>query len=566
MAPSTRRFARPGSTALTNRKRRAGSVASVRNVPMKDTVVARRGRGRPRKNARPVTPKPAPVATRSQRVALREARSENPAANEHPAKKADESHLEEVRVSDHELKLEKANARMKKQVAKMREQIRELEHTIKESVKKSADLERRVVTAELNEQRIMETCQLLQEVNESSERTECIICFDHEREVAYVPCGHMGVCEHCSLRVHTCPVCLMKINGGTDDSRSVAGIHFAVVMEDNLTSLTVAIELDNDEEGDECDDSDGFSGPSTSGFKGLIEICSPPSASSLVPHVSSEIKVKHLKSDAKLLLQLRLDPHPLGSMRNWEFIANQLGLDNDHIINLQRRESPMEHLLSMFSDYPLTHLLSSIADSNRIDLLISLKPHLHGIQPPSEAHAPHDSGLMYSTTSSIRPKLVDFSEPFVVVTHCTPKKSAERKSFRWFLGNLKAAAVGAGVAIVDIDDFLGQDKELSDLELLFRKARHIIVLCSVLYRQLMERNDGETDHFEQMKVYFHKKLLDAEYMELGRNERFRPVTITGASQGVLLNGWQKNTIVYEFPTHFNDLLVRIFGPKRASQE
>uniref|UniRef100_A0A1I7XXY7 SEFIR domain-containing protein n=1 Tax=Steinernema glaseri TaxID=37863 RepID=A0A1I7XXY7_9BILA len=344
-------------------------------------------------------------------------------------------------------------------------------------------------------------------------------------------------------------------------------------MEEDLASLTVAIELDNDVELDDDDDTDDFSGPSTSGLKGLVEISTPPSAASLVPPLPQNVKVKHLRSDARQLLQLRLDPHPLGSMRNWEFVANQLGLDNDRIINLQRRESPTEQLLSLFAEYPLAHLLSGIADSNRIDLLISLQPYIRGIQPHQE-RVPHqdafallDSGLLHSHSVSgfIADGLPE--EPFVVVTHCSPRRTTERKSYKWFLENLKNAAVDSGVSIVDIDDFLKHDKELSDLELLFRKARHIIVVCSALYKQLMEGGEqAAADRLDRLKIYFHKKLLDAEYMELGRNERFRPVTIQGASHNVLLNGWQKNTIVHEFPTQFNELSARVFGPRRVPKE
>ncbi|TKR60704.1 hypothetical protein L596_027909 [Steinernema carpocapsae] len=349
---------------------------------------------------------------------------------------------------------------------------------------------------------------------------------------------------------------------------------------DDLASLTVAIELDNDIGIGEDDYSDSYNEATTSGVERLaLEICIPPSASSLVPHLEFGIKVRDLKGDAKRLIQLRLDPIPLGSMRNWEFIANQMGLDNDRIINLQRCDSPTEQLLKMFGGYPLAHLLSSIADSNRIDLLISLQPYLAGIRPgraeaPCPAHfypphfAPFDPGLINMSTTSF-PVGQEFPiEPFIVVTHCSPKKTPEYKNFKWFFDNLKISASnyetisGVFVEVVNIDKFLNANDDITDLEKLFRKAKVIVVVCSTAYKQMMENPEPPRNHLDKLKKHFHTKFLDVEYVEKGRNERFRPVIIKGTQASeVLLNGWQKNTIVHEFPSKMQELAERIFSPK-----
>lgn len=42
----------------------------------------------------------------------------------------------------------------------------------------------------------------------ASESGECVICNDGPAEMAYVPCGHLSVCSHCSpLWSHECPSC-----------------------------------------------------------------------------------------------------------------------------------------------------------------------------------------------------------------------------------------------------------------------------------------------------------------------------------------------------------------------
>lgn len=42
--------------------------------------------------------------------------------------------------------------------------------------------------------------------------TECAICSDHDAIIMLEPCKHVCVCESCSNRVNTCPVCRTKIS------------------------------------------------------------------------------------------------------------------------------------------------------------------------------------------------------------------------------------------------------------------------------------------------------------------------------------------------------------------
>ena len=46
--------------------------------------------------------------------------------------------------------------------------------------------------------------------NEDDKQTECGICMDRKKEIAFSPCGHT-VCRECSLLVTDCPFCRAQI-------------------------------------------------------------------------------------------------------------------------------------------------------------------------------------------------------------------------------------------------------------------------------------------------------------------------------------------------------------------
>jgi hypothetical protein len=45
------------------------------------------------------------------------------------------------------------------------------------------------------------------------ETKTCTVCMDQERDVLFVPCGHLVVCHKCSPRLQCCPLCRQKIQG-----------------------------------------------------------------------------------------------------------------------------------------------------------------------------------------------------------------------------------------------------------------------------------------------------------------------------------------------------------------
>ncbi|AHH82682.1 IAP-3 [Buzura suppressaria nucleopolyhedrovirus] len=40
----------------------------------------------------------------------------------------------------------------------------------------------------------------------------CRICFEEERNVCFVPCGHVATCGKCAVALQNCPTCRVKIN------------------------------------------------------------------------------------------------------------------------------------------------------------------------------------------------------------------------------------------------------------------------------------------------------------------------------------------------------------------
>lgn len=49
-----------------------------------------------------------------------------------------------------------------------------------------------------------------QKMAADAERVRCIVCCEHEREVAF-GCSHMVACQSCAAQLQTCPICRAKI-------------------------------------------------------------------------------------------------------------------------------------------------------------------------------------------------------------------------------------------------------------------------------------------------------------------------------------------------------------------
>jgi len=38
----------------------------------------------------------------------------------------------------------------------------------------------------------------------------CVICEDHEKEIAFQPCGHVCACYNCAVQLPDCPICRVE--------------------------------------------------------------------------------------------------------------------------------------------------------------------------------------------------------------------------------------------------------------------------------------------------------------------------------------------------------------------
>jgi len=47
--------------------------------------------------------------------------------------------------------------------------------------------------------------------NLSKESSVCVICFSNEKNMLFIPCGHLSSCDECSVSLKNCPICRVEI-------------------------------------------------------------------------------------------------------------------------------------------------------------------------------------------------------------------------------------------------------------------------------------------------------------------------------------------------------------------
>jgi len=52
---------------------------------------------------------------------------------------------------------------------------------------------------------------LTENINLLKEQKTCIVCSDNEKEIVFIPCGHLCCCSVCSQPLNICPVCRQNI-------------------------------------------------------------------------------------------------------------------------------------------------------------------------------------------------------------------------------------------------------------------------------------------------------------------------------------------------------------------
>ena len=53
---------------------------------------------------------------------------------------------------------------------------------------------------------------LIYGIGYNNDGDDCCICMDNEKNIMLDPCGHICVCEKCSNKLETCPICRSKIS------------------------------------------------------------------------------------------------------------------------------------------------------------------------------------------------------------------------------------------------------------------------------------------------------------------------------------------------------------------
>jgi len=120
---------------------------------------------------------------------------------------------------------------------------------------------------------------------------------------------------------------------------------------DLCESMTVTLALDTPSPNLAGQDMGYPSSPPPTGLPAeLLHIGPPADGRHHCPPTSfpTTLFIHHMPSLAAQALEMRLNSPALGRMRNWEFLAAQLGCSMDEIAGRRRRENPTRQLLQQF--------------------------------------------------------------------------------------------------------------------------------------------------------------------------------------------------------------------------
>lgn len=265
---------------------------------------------------------------------------------------------------------------------------------------------------------------------------------------------------------------------------------------------------------------------------------------------------------------------------------------------IRKQNNPVEQVLHIFSQTPFNALLLQIADVNRIDVLISLRPHLRNIKeslvkmPPQANKLPSLNHISLPSTSNQNIQLKPLPKKFLLITHHEPPRVRRRndqqmdrtmdsaidvstddsvqqqlpdnndetanKRFKYFWKNLKTWGKTAGIDVLDIDNCIDESNILASIEQHFNEARQIVLVASEAYRKDICGKDMTTNPKVDIKRKLHQ-LMNNEYSNHGNvNFRFRVIVLCVQDKVNLPLGWASSTITYTFPENHIDIVKRLF--------
>uniref|UniRef100_A0AC34FBN5 SEFIR domain-containing protein n=1 Tax=Panagrolaimus sp. ES5 TaxID=591445 RepID=A0AC34FBN5_9BILA len=355
--------------------------------------------------------------------------------------------------------------------------------------------------------------------------------------------------------------------------------------DDDLTTLTVTIALDDDD-GDHGHKRQDKLLPSTTCSSALEKyyiIRSPISAKHACPLPSEILLISDLPLNAQKLICNRLNSPAIGSMKNWLYLSALIGLKDDEISSIRQTADPMMEVFKHVQEVQLIRLIRVIGDIGRIDVLISLKPFLHGLSSGSSKKAvvknvPNrniflpminndrfDSGAL---TDSVKSLSFQFpSKKFIIITHHETAK-VNKRNIKHLLVSLRSIAEqhNKNIEILDIAKCIDETNISQTARNLFKYASQIVLfISSPDYISNISNSINPNDNNNALimiKKLFHC-WMDEEYNSNGcRNLRFRIILYKDVknSNEVLPIGWPRTTLQYTFPhtEQFDEICKRLF--------
>ncbi|CAD5214819.1 unnamed protein product [Bursaphelenchus xylophilus] len=351
-------------------------------------------------------------------------------------------------------------------------------------------------------------------------------------------------------------------------------------IDDSLADLTVTVCLDEDVPIEPQPRPRNFEDDITL----FAEQIGPPiRAEDVEFDIDANAQCRNLPIQAASVMELRLNPPAIGSMRNWEYLAMLLGMSMEEIVGLRRVESPVAKLLQNFADFSLRSLIAALKDTNRVDVLISLQPFINSIGNDSLAIGGGDSGLFDNATTTTdsadyglagpssqpvsipRPQRpFQIPDRFVLVTHHEPQdKSPQskeiRKYFRSLFASLKASGEKEGTQILDVEECLDAQNLYPTMRRIYSQAQLIILYVSPLYFHEIHNQQqiSPPNQKIQLKRYV-EDLIGTESVEQG-NGRFMVILKSPEDTEYRPLGWARNTLYYVFPNNWKDISNKCFN-------
>lgn len=345
--------------------------------------------------------------------------------------------------------------------------------------------------------------------------------------------------------------------------------------EATLQTVTVTIALDAEEKEKPSPQFDEH-------LQCLLECEEPPNPQTMVPMLDDKIKISNLNAQVRKILEMLLNTETIGSLKNWEYLASQLGLSMDEIWELRRVEikNPTETILQKFKSNPVNQLMQIICEMERIDVLISLRPYLNGLsasaaalsmdgdidsgvfQEPGPSTVPVPPPRMYrpQRTQNFLETAIAENGRIILITHYETNKDL-KKLFKLFKHNIKHHAPTSFV-IYDINECI-DEANLQRIDNFFHSAEQIVVFASQEYTENIATIISATESLANASLLsarrLHQFMNDEYFRNNSTNQRFR-VVLPGNEQKEksLPIGWASNTLVYKFPENFKDLCKKLF--------